>query len=105
MTLEPLDVDPIPLEPLNHKLSPHKANAGIHTGLLKAGFSGSYQKDHKYKMEFTKGHVERTIKQSHIIKEPFKKNLFHFDPYKKDFEEKKYIKKHDRTLQMKIDSE
>ena len=66
-TLEPLSLDAIPLEPLDNKMSPTKANAGAHRGQLKAGFSGTYQKDFKYKMEFTKGHVERTEKQSHII--------------------------------------
>ena len=74
------------MEPMNHKLSPHKANGGVHDGKLKANFSGSYQRDHKYKMGFTRGHVERTEKMSHIISDPFKKNLFHFDPYKKDFD-------------------
>lgn len=104
-TLEPLSIETIPLEPLDNKLSPIKVNGGVHKGQLRAGFSGTYQKDHKYKMIFTQGHVERTEKQSHIIQEPFKKNLFHFEPYKKDFELKKYVRNQNRTLQMKIDSE
>ena len=79
-TLEPLSLDSMPLEPLDNKMSPTKTNAGAHAGQLKAGFSGTYQKDFKYKMLFTQGHVERTEKQNHIIQEPFKKNLFHFHP-------------------------
>ena len=52
-TLEPLSIDSIPLEPLDNKMSPTKTNAGVHRGKFGAGFSGTYQKDFKYKMEFT----------------------------------------------------
>lgn len=48
-------------------------------------------------MEFTKDHIERTEKMPHIMaggsSEPFKKRLFHFHPYKKDFEANKLMKK------------
>lgn len=98
--LEPITLDSFPLEPLPNRLSPAKTNAGI----CGNNFSGSYQKSHKYEMVFTKGHVERTVKQKHIVQDPFKVNAFHFDPYLKDFEMKNYIKKQNKTLKMKVEA-
>lgn len=39
----------------------------IHTNFLKSDITGAYIKDNTYKMDFTRGHYERTIAQSHIV--------------------------------------
>jgi len=55
------DTDKIPFEPMKpHKLSPHKANGGVvdPSHNVEPMFRG----DKRYKMTFTKGHVERSYK-------------------------------------------
>jgi hypothetical protein len=49
-------------------LAPLDAN-GSPTNISKfrSDMRGAYMKDNAYRMEFTRGHVERTIQQSHII--------------------------------------
>ena len=65
-TLNPIDID----NPTNNDR-------------YKSDLRGAYSKNVAYKMEFTKGHVERTTKMSHIIQEPFKKNFLSFESTKK----------------------
>ena len=65
------------LNPVDFDRSP------TNTDRCKANLSGAYTKNVAYKMEFTKGHVERTTKMSHIIQEPFKRNYLSFESTKK----------------------
>ena len=53
------------------------------TSRFKADIKGAFLKDNTYKMEFTRGHVERTVKMSHIIQEPFKNNSLSFESTRK----------------------
>lgn len=57
-----------------------------------------------YKMEFTRGHVERTSKMSHIIQEPFKKNYLSFESTKNHNMKKNLIKNKLKTQKMKHDT-
>jgi hypothetical protein len=57
------------LNPLDVPVSP------TNIGKLKTDVRGAYSKDNAYKMEFTRGHMERTSKMT----DPFKNNSLSFE--------------------------
>ncbi len=66
-------------------------------------FRGAFTKNHNYRMEFTKGHYERTYQQN--IKDPFKLNYLSFETTRQVNQDKKLRAKQQDTEKMKYEAE
>lgn len=73
-------------------------------GKFKTGLGGAYMKDNTYRMEFTRGHVERTTLMSHIIQEPFKNNSLSFESTRKMNLSRNLFKNKLKTAKMKSET-
>jgi hypothetical protein len=62
-------------------------------------------KDVSYKMDFTRGHYERTIAQPHIVKDPFKNHSLTMESTRNHNIKTTLTRKHVKNARLKFETE